>query len=160
MSCGKGKILLKYAVLANIRVFKIIALLMSDNSLGDSLCMWFCIFVRVNCQFINVACFKPSQNNIPKFFIVSYCSFIVMCGKRSCKSVIWSVLIGSILAFSTFTVAPDALFSFWKKDITFSADFCSFIGKSEPSAYFEVLLVLRNWEFLFLLWCRRDLYWL
>ena len=39
MSYGIGKMLLKYAVLANIRVFKIIALPMSDNSLGDSLFM-------------------------------------------------------------------------------------------------------------------------
>ena len=64
MFCGIGKMLLKYAVLANIRVFRIIVLPISDNSLGDSLFMWFCIFVRVNCQFINAACFKPSQNNI------------------------------------------------------------------------------------------------
>ena len=140
MSRVKGQMLLKYAVLANIRVFKIIALPMSDNSLGDSLCMWFCIFVRVNCQFINAACLKPSQNNIPQFFIVTYCSFIVMCGKRSCKSVIWSVLIGSILAFSTFTVAPDALLSFWKKGINFSADFCFFKVKSEPSAYCDIFI--------------------
>ena len=39
MSCGTGKMWLKYAVLASIRVFKIIALLVSDNSLGDSLFM-------------------------------------------------------------------------------------------------------------------------
>ena len=39
MSCGIGKMLLKYAVLTNIRVFKIIALLMSDSSFGDSLFM-------------------------------------------------------------------------------------------------------------------------
>ena len=37
MSCGIGKMLLKYAVLASIRVFKILALPVSDNSLGDSL---------------------------------------------------------------------------------------------------------------------------
>ena len=50
--------------------------------------------------------------NIPKIFIVSYCSFIVMCGKRCCKSVIWSVLIGSILVSSKFMVAPESFFSF------------------------------------------------
>ena len=45
MSCGIGKILLKYAVLANIRVFRIIALLMSDNSLGDlSYLVYLCDF--------------------------------------------------------------------------------------------------------------------
>ena len=39
MSCAIGKMLLEYAVLANIKVFRIIALPMSDNSLGDSLFM-------------------------------------------------------------------------------------------------------------------------
>ena len=51
--------------------------------------------------------------NIPGIFITSYCSFIVMCSKHSCKSVIWSVIIGSILVFSKFMGASEGLFSFW-----------------------------------------------
>ena len=47
----------------------------------------FVIFVRVNGQLMNAACFKPSQNNIPKilrFILFFYC----MSGKRSCGAVV------------------------------------------------------------------------
>ena len=45
--------------------------------------------------------------------------------------------------------------AFGKGGITFSADFCSFRG---GGGIMIGLLVLRDWEFLFLLWCRRDLF--
>ena len=50
--------------------------------------------------------------------------------------------------------------AFGRGGITFSADFCSFRGRGgglNRLGIMIVLLVLRDWEFLFLLWCRRDL---
>ena len=50
--------------------------------------------------------------------------------------------------------------AFGRGGITFSADFCSFRGGGGLNrlGIMIVLLVLRDWEFLFLLWCRRDLF--
>ena len=49
--------------------------------------------------------------------------------------------------------------AFGRGGITFSADFCSFRGGGlNRLGIMIVLLVLRDWEFLFLLWCRRDLF--
>ena len=49
--------------------------------------------------------------------------------------------------------------AFGRGGITFSADFCSLGGGGlNRLGIMIVLLVLRDWEFLFLLWCRRDLF--
>ena len=89
-----------------------------------------------------------------------YCCFIVMCGKSYCKSVIWSVLIGSIFVFSKFMVAPEA-FNFWKKKSLLALLMFVLLEENLNHLCIVIILfVLCNWEFLFLICFCHDLYYL
>ena len=117
-----GKILLRKVVLANIRVFNIVALPEKVKYLWDSLLLWCLIFSNTFCQFFMLASFRFSENNMPNILVISCCSLIVMFGSCCSRYNVLSVFIGNMVDFSKLMVAPVAKCNFWKNFKTFSAD--------------------------------------
>ena len=127
--------LLRKVVLANIRVFNIVALPEKVKYLWDSLLLWFLIFSKTFCQFIILASFRSSENNMPNILIIWCCSLIIMFGSSCCRYSVLSVFIGNMVVFSKLMVAPVAKCNFWKNFKKFSANSWFARKKLESSAY-------------------------
>ena len=111
----------------------------NDNILQDELLLRFFIFSSVVCQFIWFACFRFSLKYIPKNFVVSSCSFIIIIGTLFGICNIWSVLISRTVGFFRFIVVPVALFKIPKNFKTIFSDSWFFRRKLESSAYCDIL---------------------